>query len=277
MIVSEEYRPVQFLPLRTFIVIWTIVLVTLVLQVRINLERPPPKAGAIDLPSPMSQTKLSAISLGDKVFTAKALMLWLQAFDNQQGQSLSFSELDYDKIVEWLEEISDLDPKSAYPLMSAANIYAELNVPEKIRKMVDFIAGEFDENPALNWQWMVTAATLAKHKLEDPEYALELARRLRVGTKGIESVPNWVRQMEIFLLQDQNSYDASASLVLSLIRSGQITDEQEFALHLQRLTKLREELLRAGLVKNKEELERMQRLLDQIQEEFLKRADTPSS
>lgn len=277
LLVSEEYRPMQFVPARTFAIIWLVVLVTLGLQVRINLNQPPPQSSAIHLPNPLSQVKLSALALGDKVFTAKVVMLWLQAFDNQQGQSVSYHDLDYDLVAGWLTEIADLDPRSDYPLMTATSVYTGVTDTAKIRKMVDYVAQEFATNPRKNWKWMASAATLAKNKLDDTEYALKLARELRMATAGDNEVPSWAKQMEVFLLQDLNSYEASANLVLSLVRSGEITDPQEFSLHLDRLTKLRETLLREGKVRDQNELLRMQQILDLIQDEYFKNQGLISS
>ena len=270
LIIAEEYQPVESLRQRTIFATWLIILLFFALQVGINLQYPPLKVNEIDLPHAPKNEVLTALALGDKVTFSKLLTLWLQAFDNQGGQSISFHDLDYDKVVGWLRSILELDPRTQYPMMNATRIYTAINDKEKIRKMVNFVGEEFVKDPASRWEWMAAAATLAKNELDDLELALELARELRNKTEDIESIPNWAKQMETFLLLDLNRFDEAALFLENLIDSGEVTDPNEFNLHIDRLYNLLTSMLENNEVESIElhekRFEKIEALISKFQE-----------
>ena len=270
-IVAEEYQPVESVPKKTAFSLWAIIFIFLGLQVNINFNAPPPKATAINLVAPPSDIILNTIALGDKVTTAKALNLWLQSFDNQQGQSISYAQLDYEIVAAWLSAIMRLDKRSNYALLSATHVYSSLDTPDRLRILINFIHEEFLDAPAKNWQWMAAATTLAKNKVKDEDYALILASDLREHTFELEEVPNWAKEMEIYLLRDLNRFDAAADLVLKFVRSGKITDPQEFQFHIDKLEKLRQDMGEAGEIKDAEQLYQMFDKVNEIIEEYLNR------
>ena len=294
-IVAEEYQPIETISKKAIATIFILVFVTLALQMVLNgarstsrfaptyanfakqvfsidLELRPPQAVTIELPTVPGAITLSSLALGDKVVFAKAITLWLQAFDNQKGQSISFRELDYDKVVAWLRTILTLDSRTQYPLLNAAQVYTSYNDKDKILTMIEFIHEQFLLEPATRWEWMATATTLAKNKVEDLDLALKYAHDLRIATEGIPHVPNWARQMEIFLLKDLNQYESSANLMLRLIESGEITDPQEFSFLWQQLHDLLVQMLENRQIESREQLQEMFDKLDLLQSEFLKRA-----
>ena len=269
LIVGEEYQPIQAIPKRMSILIWIVILVTFSLQVNNNLSLPPPKVYEIDLPEAPGEVMLTALSLGDKVTFSKVLTLWLQAFDNQQGQSLSFHDLDYDKVVRWMQSILYLDPRTEYPLLNATHVYSFIKDKEKVRTMIDFVRGAFAEDPARRWQWMAGATTLAKNEVEDIDLALEMAQELREGIEGIEGVPSWARQMEGFLLQDLNRFEEAIVFLENLVESGELTDENELNLHIDRLFDLLTEMREKGEFRSREQQEEMFNRLDAAIQRFV--------
>jgi hypothetical protein len=108
-------------------------------QVLWHLHRPPPEAIAAALPEPPPHSQLHLVAAGDPIALSKALMLWLQAFDNQPGISIPFRNLEYGRVIDWLEHILRLDEQTSYPLLAAARLYGEVPVPEKQRQMLDFV------------------------------------------------------------------------------------------------------------------------------------------
>ena len=269
LIVGEEYQPIQAIPKRASILIWIVILATFVLQVNNNMSLPPPKVYEIDLPEPPGEIMLTALSVGDKVTFSKVLTLWLQAFDNQQGQSLSFHDLDYDKVVRWMESILYLDSRTEYPLLNATHVYSFIKDKEKVRKMIVFVRGAFAQNPGQRWQWMAGATTLAKNEVEDIDLALEMAQELRVGIEGIEGVPSWARQMEGFLLLDLNRFEEAIVFLENLIESGELTDENEFNLHIDRLFDLLTEMRVKNEFNSREHQEEMFNRLEQAIQRFV--------
>ena len=275
LIVAEEYQPILSVPRYKRICIWFIIFLALFLHVSLTMRTPPPKAGAIDLPSPFSKLTMTALSLGDPVTFGKASMLWLQAFDNQQGQSVSFSDLDYNKVANWLRAIIYLDERAQYPIFSAARIYTKLPDKEKerVRIMLNLVREQFLLDPSNRWEWMATAVTLMKNELEDLPTAVEMATELREKTEQYEHVPNWAKQMELFLREENNEYEDSAQLFLNLLDSGEITDPQEFSFLYSRLEQLFIKMIDEHKIESREQYFEMEKTFEKIRQRYLEIAE----
>ena len=168
-------------------------------------------------------------------------MLYLQAFDYQAGSRVPYQDLDYDRLVDWLARILELDPRGQYPLMSASRLYAEVPGPAKQRKMLDFIYREYLRDPNRRWPWLAHATLLAKHQLKDLPLARKYAVALQQNTTAPDA-PTWVRQMEPFILEDMNELEAAKVMIGGLLASGQVKDRRDFELLERRLKQLEERL-----------------------------------
>lgn len=271
LIVAEEYQPLEAMPKTLLLSIWATILVFLSLQVWVRLNTPPPTASAISLPSPPNDIAMHALSVGDPVTLGKATNLWLQAFDNQQGESISFHQLDYNIVAAWLQSIVNLDPRAQYPLFSAARIYTIVPSPPKILIMTEFIKENFLRDPSLRWEWMATATTLLKQDVGDLELALEYAKLLREHTKDDPDVPGWAKQMEAFMLSHNNKFDESAALFLKLLDSGEVTDPQEFLFLYDKLEETFRKMVESGQVTNQEKYEEMERTFEKVRTKYLEK------
>ena len=103
--------------------------------------------------------------------------------------------------------------------------------------MLEFVYREFFADPDHRWQWLAHAALLAKHRLHD----LPLARRYAAAidrSARSPDVPLWARQMEIFILEDMNEFEAARIMLGGLLASGQIRDPAEARFLAQRLKDL---------------------------------------
>ncbi len=212
----------------------TSLLLALVLQISWHYQQPKPIATAISLTAPPAQPLLELIGMGDSVALSKLLMLRLQAFDNQPGISIPFLKLDYEKVTNWLESIARLDPKSQYPYLAAARVYAEVQDEDKKRRMLDFVHSGFLKNPDVQWPAMAHAVFIAKHRLNDLALALRYAKDIRLSLTN-SNVPSWVRQMELFVLEDLGDLESARILLGGFLESGLIKDEQEFRFLKERL------------------------------------------
>ncbi|MCU0804284.1 MAG: hypothetical protein MUF79_04240 [Burkholderiales bacterium] len=234
---ARDERPISDVPK------WVIAALALGLaaQLVVAALRPAPRASAEDLPVPPSSALIRLAALGEPVTAAKLLMLYLQSFDYRAGTRVPYRDLDYARVVTWLDRIVDLDPTAQYPLMTASRIYAEVPDPEKQRQMLDFVYRRYLEDPNRRWPWLAHAAYLAKHRLRD----LPLARRYAVALEKNTTTPEaplWVRQMEFFVLEDMNELEAAKILLGGLIASGQIKDARELAMMENRLKGLEERI-----------------------------------
>ncbi|MCY4325874.1 MAG: hypothetical protein OXC81_07665, partial [Betaproteobacteria bacterium] len=198
------------------------------------------------------------------------LSLWWQALDNRQGIVLSFRDLDYHLVADWLDAILNLDPRAEYPLFNAARIYAAIRKdPERQRVMVEFIRTKFQEDPAGRWRWMASAATLAKHYVKDLDLAIAIARELHDLTKDNEQVPKWASNMRFGIADEAEEHEDMARLLIDLVESDQITDPHEFILLFERLEKTYTDLIAAGKVTSQAELNRMEATLERLRIGYL--------
>jgi hypothetical protein len=206
----------------------------LALQIGWHVLKPEPQAAAQALPQPPTATTLRLASVGEPIGLGKLLMLYIQAFDNQPGISLPFRQLDYAVLEAWLERVVDLDPRGQYPLLAASRLYAEVADDTRKRRMLEFVHRRFAEDPDRRWPALAHATIVAKHQLKDLPLARRYARAIREKATG-RNVPNWARQMEIFILEDMNEIDSAKILIGGLLQSGQITDPHELRFLDERL------------------------------------------
>ena len=202
---------------------------------RLAQQQDPARARPLPAPPPAAVARLA--SLGEPLAMSKAMLLYLQSFEDQPGVSLPWRALDYDRLAGWLDTAQTLDPRSRYALVAASEVYAGVADPVRARRMLDFIAASFAADPARRWPAMAQAVLLAKHQLHDLPLALGYARALRRLATGPQ-VPPWAREMEAFILEDMDQLDSARLVIGGLIQSGQISDPHELAFLAGRLDEL---------------------------------------
>ena len=233
----HKERPVSDVPIS---VKWLLVL-SFVLQLIWHGFQQPVVAKAKDLAPPLSTRSYVMSSLGEPIAAAKYLNLWLQAFDNQPGASLSFHQLDYPRLTQWLDTILELDPDGHYPMLVASRVYGSVKNPEKQRIMTDYVFSKFIEEPNKYWRWLAHAVITAKHELKDLDLALTYADALAEKATG-ENVPYWAKDMKIIVLEDMGQLEAAKILVGALIDSGEITDPYELNFLTHKIATLEEKM-----------------------------------
>jgi hypothetical protein len=228
--ITSAGRPVSSVPL----IIKLILVISLIVQVGFQRMLDDRQISTYPLPNALSQNILNILSAGEPVVLAKLLMLWLQGFDHQPGVSIPFRNLDYDRLTSWLDRIMTLDPRSHYALLSAARIYSEVPDQTRRRQILEFVYAKFLDDPNERWPWMAHAVYMAKHRMQDRELALKYARELRLKTNPV-SVPEWARQLELFVYEDFGDIESARILLGGLIESGEITDQSEIDFLTSRL------------------------------------------
>jgi hypothetical protein len=208
------------------------------LQLFWHAVQPRPAARAEDLTSPPPFAALQAASFGDPIFLAYALLLRLQAFDNQPGISIPFKDLDYSKVAEWLDACLSLDPSSQYSLLLASTVYAQVPDEARQRLILDFVYRSFLRDPGRRWPWLAHASVMARHRLNDLPLALKYAQAIAEHATD-PSVPTWAQQMHIFLRQEMGEHEAAKILLGGLLSSGTVSDPHETAFLLQRLDEIK--------------------------------------
>ena len=196
-----------------------------------------PAARAADLPDAPSIGIIRLLDLGEPIGTAQLLSLYLQAFDTQPGISIPFRDLDYAGVQNWLDRIVELDPHGQYPMLMASQIYSQVPDTARQRLMLDWTYRHFLDDPERRWRWLAHVAIMAKHRLNDLPLALHYARELSLHATG-PSVPDWARQMHIFILEDMGEVETAKILLGGLLASGSVTDEHEIHFLTERLNAL---------------------------------------
>ena len=223
----------------TSVPVWLAATFAALLAAQIASQALQPSATAVanDLPPAPKSTALRLAGLGEDAAIARLAMLYVQAFDLRGDNATPYQQLDYARLVEWLEAILETDPRSTYPLFSAARVYGENPDPAKTRIALAFVYRAYLKAPNLRWPWLAHAALVAKHRLKD----LALARRYAAAIDRHTTdpgVPSWARQMEIFILEDMNELEAAKIMLGGLLASGNITDPAEARFLRQRLEEL---------------------------------------
>ncbi|MCK5718972.1 MAG: hypothetical protein KAH84_03360 [Thiomargarita sp.] len=216
-------------------IIVTLVLI-LTLQITWNHYLPSFPAKIEHLTTPPQLELLQILSLGDNIVGSKLLMLWLQAFDSQSGQFLSYRQFDYDTLRIWLKRILQLDPKSQYPLLAASHFYSMVNDTTKKKQMLNFVYKQFFIDPDNRWQWLAHASLIAKHRLKDLPLALKYAQA--IAAHSSENMPFWAKEMQIFILEDMGELEQVRLIVGGMFANGQITELNEIKYFNEKLENL---------------------------------------
>jgi len=184
------------------------------------------EAGYQPLTNPLQMSAYRGISMGSDQLLGYLLAIRLQLHDNQMGRHFSYNRIDYHRLVDWLAQISALNPRSEYPMLLATRVYSNTNDKGQLRLMLSFVERTFDHDPQLHWRRLVEASLLAKHRLGDLELALRIAEKLASQPASVV-MPNWARDIHFLLLAEMNEFESAIAMIQALIQSGAISDPDE--------------------------------------------------
>ena len=230
---NRDYRRVGAVPVWVFAALG----LSLAAQLTVQATRPAAAPAARDLPPPPGAAALRLATFGEPEAGARLAMLYLQSYDFAGTNATPYSRLDYERLVGWLRTILELDPRSQYPLFSAARVYAETEDRARSRLALEFVYQEFLRDPNRRWPWLAHAALLAKHRLNDLPLARRYAQAVQRRTTAA-ALPLWAKQMEIFILEDMNELEAARIMLGGLLQSGAVHDPAELRFlkeHLEQL------------------------------------------
>jgi hypothetical protein len=219
---------------------WIPVLLGVALAAHIAWQssRPPPRQVAESLPPAPRAEALRLAAFGESAAAARLTMLYLQGFDARG--------VDAARLTAWLRTALALDPLSAYPLFAAARVFAETPDPAASRAMLEFVYQEFARDPDRRWPWLAHAALLAKHRLKDLPLARRYAAAIERHTTD-PTIPDWARQMEIFILEEMNELEAARIMLGGLLATGRIRDPDERRFLQGRLLEIEERMKKESL------------------------------
>jgi len=178
------------------------------------------------LTKPLNASVYRGIAMGSEHLMSYLLVVRLQLHDNQAGRHFSYAGIDYQLLIDWLEQITELNPASEYPMMLASRVYSQTRDHGRLRLILGFIQRRFDDNPQLHWRRLAEATVIARHQLEDLELALQMAEKLARQPATVV-MPAWARDMRFLLLANLNELESAIAIIQALLQSAAVTDEDE--------------------------------------------------
>ena len=178
------------------------------------------------LTTPFASPVYRGLSMGSEQLLSYLLVIRLQLHDNQAGKHIRYSQLNYERLVDWLDQIYQLNTQSEYPTMLASRVYSQTRDKARLRIILEFIDRTFIQNPQLHWRRLAEASVIAKHQLGDLQLALQMAEKLSSQPPSI-IMPSWARDMRFILLGDMNEFETAITIIVALLQSDAVNDPDE--------------------------------------------------
>ena len=178
------------------------------------------------LPTPFASSIYRGLSMGSQQLFSYLLAIRLQLHDNQAGRHVRYSQLDYNLLANWLDQIYQLNTQSEYPMLLASRVYSQTRDKARLRIILEYIDRTFMQNPQLHWRRLAEASVIAKHQLGDLPLALQMADKLSSQAESIK-MPPWARDMQLILLGDMNEFETAITIIVALLQSNSVNDPDE--------------------------------------------------
>jgi hypothetical protein len=199
------------------------------------------------LGEPFSTATYRGLAMGSEQLLSYLLAIRLQLHDNQVGKHFRYSLIDYSLLIEWLDRISDINPASEYPLLLASRVYTDTKDRKRLRLILDFIERRFDDDPQLHWRRLAEASVLARHRLDDLDLALGMARKLAQQPASVV-MPRWARDFEFLLLTELNELESAIVIIQALLQTEAVDDPDERRFLQSNLSDLQQKLFESQQV-----------------------------
>jgi hypothetical protein len=193
------------------------------------------------LGQPFSAAVYRGLAMGSEQLFGYLLALRLQLHDNQVGRHFDYQLIDYERLVDWLDQISDVSQGTEYPMLLASRVYTGTSDRQQLRRILEFIERRFDDDPQLHWRRLAEASVIAKHKLGDLDMALGMARKLARQPDSVD-MPRWARDFEFLLLADLNELESAIAIIQALLQSDAISDPDEQRFLQEKLSDFQQKL-----------------------------------
>ena len=231
-------RPMLSLPQP---LLWAFVLIFCAQLLHHHASRERLEAEYRPLGEPLDVEVYRGLSMGSEQLLGYLLALRLQLHDNQVGRHFRYSLIDYEILIDWLDLVTELSHGTEYPMLLASRVYASTNEPVRLRLILEFIKRRFDDDPQLHWRRLAEASVIARHRLDDLEFALAMARKLAQQPPSVE-MPVWARDFEFLLLAELNEHQAAIVIIEALLQTDAVDDPDERRFLEQKLLDFQQKL-----------------------------------
>lgn len=165
-------------------------------------------------PNVPNELAVKALSFGDKQFYFRTLAFEIQNAGDTYGRFTPLKDYDYEKLKQWFLLLDTLDYRSNFTPALASYIFSQTQHTPDVKYIVEYLDHHASQDLQNKWWWMSQAVYLARHKLENKEWALELAYKL--ASSPNKDMPIWARQMPAFLHEDLGEKQAALAIIQAL-------------------------------------------------------------
>jgi len=130
------------------------------------------------LEAPPGMTARTLLSFGDPQFLYRVWSAHLQNAGDTGGRATAMRDYDYDHVIGWLRTLQALDRDAQQHPFLAAHYFSQTPNLADVRRLTEFILSDVALSPARKWYWLTYALSLARAKLKDLPFALEISRQL---------------------------------------------------------------------------------------------------
>lgn len=195
----------------------------------------------INVPPPPDREAASFSGLGDAQFSYRTIAYMLQNLGDNAGISRPLMEYDYHLLSKWLFLADTLDPRSNFIPYIAAYYFGAVQTPESLPPLVRYLeyAGTHNGGQDDKWRWLTQAIYLARYRLDDLDWSLEMARKLKDmdGKNGV-NLPVWAKNMDVMLMNVMGEKDAAYGIMLQTLETeGKSMDQSEYLFMLDYICK----------------------------------------
>lgn len=169
-----------------------------------------------NIPAPPSLFVMKSAFLGDDVFAYRVWGLALQNFGSV-GESQPLKNYNFDYLGRWFHVMDKLDSKSNFVPFLAAYFFSATQNPAQLPPVISYLE-EIGVRPG-KWRWLAQAAYLARHRMENMDEALRLARKLG-SIYDPKTMPNWTSNMEPMLRAEMGDKQAAYLLMLEILKAN---------------------------------------------------------
>jgi hypothetical protein len=169
------------------------------------------------VPPVPSQLSVKAMALGDEAFYFRTQVLKIQNAGDTFGRFTALKEYDYERLYHWFKLLDSLDATSNFvPAMAAYYFSQTQNTPD-IRYVAKYLEEHSEKDLYHKWWWMGQAVYLANHKLEDKDWALELAKKLASTPR--DDIPMWAKQMPAFIYEQRGEEEEALMIIANILNN----------------------------------------------------------
>lgn len=169
-----------------------------------------------NVPPAPSETVSAMGGLGDQGVAYRMSGYAIQNFGNVGGRFESLKNYDYATLEKWFFAAQKLDERGNYiPFLAAYYYGAVEEKPEALRHIISFLRADGARPYPQKWRWLAHAAYLARYKLNDLPWSLELAREL--AALPAEDMAPWARQMPAFVQLQMGNKEAAYEIMVRML------------------------------------------------------------